>query len=419
MKNQKEVGGWLLLFCISLTILSPLITIYTFITSYGATYTLFDEFPGLESILIVDGILSSFVMFFSIRAGIALWKIAPNAVKTAKNYLLIYLGYSAIAVFLPYMAGLPSYANDEMLPETLLGIFRTLIYFGIWYSYLNVSVRVKETYISTELNPDNIHNEDVVSGDLQIFEIKSDEVKINSPSNWYHNKTREGKVTQVVISAPISTIKDTDFGMIVLPADKFPVLSTQPWCTGFVRMSGKPIPYQLLRVDEFDEDVKKSNITIAFSFCKMSSGCIFMINARIDDESLGKRVSAKFPFIAPLNKPVAEWLVSLNDSYSIEMLEDAFNSSTLNIIVANSLGIESERMDNYGRMVADEYPGPCGHHERLVELDDDILRLLKSELKSLKNFHYAIPDSNIDFQEANRELSAIFPFDKDPIIPQK
>jgi hypothetical protein len=140
------VGGWLMFFCLALTVFSPLATLYNFITTYDIVMTLSESYPSFVTIFYIDSILGTAIMVLSIRAGVALWKVAPNAVRTARNYLLIYLGYIIISVFLPFMAGLPTEANEAMIPEVIAGAFKSLIFFGIWFTYLNVSKRVKETY---------------------------------------------------------------------------------------------------------------------------------------------------------------------------------------------------------------------------------------------------------------------------------
>lgn len=144
--QTKGVGGWLLLLCFALTIGSPLRTLYNLVTAYEQTSPLFVRFPGLQTLLYVDGFFSIVLMALSIRAGIALWMIKPGAVQTAKTYLLIFLGYSVISMFMPFMAGLPPAANDAMIPEVTRSILQSLFYFGIWYWYLNVSKRVQATY---------------------------------------------------------------------------------------------------------------------------------------------------------------------------------------------------------------------------------------------------------------------------------
>jgi len=144
--RYKGVGGWLLLFCLGLTVFSPLITIGSFAASYSQSSRYFDRFPGLLVITVIDTFLSLGLMAFSIYAGVCLWRIRSGAVQTAKKYLLWFLVYLAIAAVLPFMAGLPSTANDTLLAEAAKNTFRGFIYFAIWYSYLNKSKRVRATY---------------------------------------------------------------------------------------------------------------------------------------------------------------------------------------------------------------------------------------------------------------------------------
>ena len=168
LKNEQSgksgVRGWLLLLCFALTIGSPLRTLYNLITSYNEIAPLFDFYPGLKNLLYIDVFLSFVIMVLSIRAGIALWTIKQNAVKIVKNYFWIFMAYSVVAIFLPFTAGLPSESNDAMIPEVIKGFVQSLIFFGIWYSYLSVSKRVKATYYS-EMSED-ISNETEINDEI-------------------------------------------------------------------------------------------------------------------------------------------------------------------------------------------------------------------------------------------------------------
>lgn len=144
--KHKGVGGWLLLFCIGLIIISPLLNIFSITSGYQEVSPYFEVYPRILPIVIITSVLGIVLSCFSIYAGIVLWKIRPNAVKIAKNYLLTMLGYSILSAFLPFMAGLPAEANQAMLTTVAADIFRTVIYTAVWYSYLNRSIRVKQTY---------------------------------------------------------------------------------------------------------------------------------------------------------------------------------------------------------------------------------------------------------------------------------
>ncbi|RKY29009.1 MAG: hypothetical protein DRP79_01555 [Planctomycetota bacterium] len=140
------VKGWLLFFCLVLTVVGPLLTVVTFSYAVSEIIEYFDTFPGLLNMLIIDCVLSVGLMSFSVYAGIALWRIKPNAVKIAKSYLVCYLIYAFIAAGLPFAAGLPEEANMVILGESVKDLFRSFIFFVIWFSYLSKSKRVRDTY---------------------------------------------------------------------------------------------------------------------------------------------------------------------------------------------------------------------------------------------------------------------------------
>jgi hypothetical protein len=146
--KYKGVGGWLLFFCLSLTVFSPLITIVAIAASYTDTIQLLDRFPGMTAITVIDTFLSVGVMAFSVYAGVGLWRVKPCAVQTAKRYLLCLLAYTAVESILPFMAGLPSDMNETLITEVLRDASRKVIYIAIWYSYLNKSKRVMATFES-------------------------------------------------------------------------------------------------------------------------------------------------------------------------------------------------------------------------------------------------------------------------------
>jgi hypothetical protein len=144
--RYKGVGGWLLLLCLGLTVFTPLLTIRLLAMGFSESSKYFNQFPGLLVITVTDTVLSLGLMAFSIYAGTGLWSIRPGAVQMAKQYLLCFLGYQAIAAILPFMAWLPSAATKAMIGTIAMNTLRGVIYFAVWYSYLNMSKRVTATY---------------------------------------------------------------------------------------------------------------------------------------------------------------------------------------------------------------------------------------------------------------------------------
>lgn len=142
------VRGWLLLFCLVLTVFSPVFTIFFLAANYQGAAQYFEQFPGLRVISRIDIVLSVSLMAFSVYAGISLWRKKQNAIRIAKAYLWTYLGYSIVASGLPFTAGLPPVAHETMIIGVVKNLFRALLFFAVWYSYLNGSKRVKATFPS-------------------------------------------------------------------------------------------------------------------------------------------------------------------------------------------------------------------------------------------------------------------------------
>jgi hypothetical protein len=143
----KGVKGWLLFFCVSLTILAPLATLGQLGMEWNETAPYFTRFPSLHTAVMLETLMSIGLMAFSIYAGSALWSVKPKAVKIAKNYLLTMLAYSIVSPFVIIgVADLPSAATSAMTAEGAKQAFRGLIGFAIWFTYLNRSKRVRATY---------------------------------------------------------------------------------------------------------------------------------------------------------------------------------------------------------------------------------------------------------------------------------
>jgi len=97
---------------------------------------------------VIDGLLCSLTVAFSVYAGIRLWDIRPGAVRTAKRFLWCIVGYHAVLLFLPFLAGLPKIATGAMIVSAVTELMGALVYVGLWTSYLNRSQRVRATYDS-------------------------------------------------------------------------------------------------------------------------------------------------------------------------------------------------------------------------------------------------------------------------------
>jgi hypothetical protein len=152
--QYNRVRGWLLFFCISLTILSPLVELPVLAINcnkYINAARHFDRFsfPDLLLLTILPSLLELYIIAFSIFAGTGLWQKRPGADKTAKKFLVQCIWLTVFGSLLPLLGGLPAAVNVVLFAQAIKSIFLRLIYFAIWYSYLIKSQRVRDTYTIT------------------------------------------------------------------------------------------------------------------------------------------------------------------------------------------------------------------------------------------------------------------------------
>jgi len=153
-ENKKEqingVEGWLLFFCMML-IFSPIAYIPYSIDAYQDIQDELILFPLKDTILIIDLISGILISGLSIYAGLKLWRIRPDAIKTTTLYLNVVLFYSLI-IFLAMtivfsISEIPfstvvQFVYGQMIRETISSI----TYAVTWKLYLKNSVRVKNTF---------------------------------------------------------------------------------------------------------------------------------------------------------------------------------------------------------------------------------------------------------------------------------
>lgn len=149
--SLNGVGGWLLLLCISLTILSPLHGLANIMKEWNYAKPLFEFYPGLNLAVTLEVLCSIALTAYSIYAGSELWSVKLGAVKVTKNYLVTSLFYLLVSPFVfAAIADLPSAFNDEIAKEGAKNAILGILSFAIWFTYLNKSKRVRATYPTPE-----------------------------------------------------------------------------------------------------------------------------------------------------------------------------------------------------------------------------------------------------------------------------
>jgi hypothetical protein len=146
--GPKGVGGWLLLWCVAITIIGPLLSISQNSMSWIQAQPAFDIFPVLKTAVLFENIALTILVIYGFIVGCMVWGGNPNGRELSKNYLIIrFVGVIVIEIItLLLMTDMPSEVVSEVAAE-VVGIFpREVLYFLIWWFYFKKSKRVRNTY---------------------------------------------------------------------------------------------------------------------------------------------------------------------------------------------------------------------------------------------------------------------------------
>jgi hypothetical protein len=156
-QTSQGVGGWLLLFVLSLVIFGPAARVLNFLGGYRPSLEVFAKSShgySLYMFYFIEQLTSFAVCGYGIVVGIRLWRICPGAVQQAKRFLLSLLLFA----FLDYTTGIvwfigmtPGATQASALSRVLYGqafmaLLQTAAYTAIWHAYLWKSQRVRMTF---------------------------------------------------------------------------------------------------------------------------------------------------------------------------------------------------------------------------------------------------------------------------------
>lgn len=143
----RGVGGWLLFFCISTTVVAPLLVMGSLVilvlALVGVAVSGGDS--HVAAFLLMSGAASIVVAASGAYAGLRLWLVRSNALATVRVYLVI-LGIAG--VFHAVLPGLllPIGLADQLLPHGVVRAVATAGGAAFWWLYFSHSRRVKATY---------------------------------------------------------------------------------------------------------------------------------------------------------------------------------------------------------------------------------------------------------------------------------
>lgn len=181
VKKYNSVGGWLILLCFSLILGSPIRNIFTIYIEFAVTSTYFRDIKGLEKFVYIESTTIIILIILSVWSGISLLLIKPYAVKLTKIYLTLFLINGLVQNLFPQIAGLDAEFIKEMEYQMKVNTTSAVLVFGIWFTYLSVSERVKNTY------PKSIENSNVEKKIYNYFVSKLNP-PMNKIKNFYNNQ---------------------------------------------------------------------------------------------------------------------------------------------------------------------------------------------------------------------------------------
>ncbi len=145
--RYKGVRGWLLFLCVNLTILGPIGNAMIISASFAEATVVSKRYPSYLPIEIIGDVLVLAVnIVYSIYVGIRLWRVRPNAVDSAKNFLILAGVVAIVNMLLLLLAGFSEEVLSAVMALSLPELGPNLAIIGLWYRYLNRSKRVRATF---------------------------------------------------------------------------------------------------------------------------------------------------------------------------------------------------------------------------------------------------------------------------------
>lgn len=134
------VGGWLLVFCLILTVGFPLLSLRNWVNfAFAVRGTSFSYSPGL----LVSFGSSLLLLVASIVVGAMIWSGRSDGRELARKYLIARASYVALMYLINFVAyGL----RPEFLWAIVPGVLLEVGFFVIFWRYFQVSRRVRNTY---------------------------------------------------------------------------------------------------------------------------------------------------------------------------------------------------------------------------------------------------------------------------------
>jgi Protein of unknown function (DUF2569) len=126
----RGVGGFLLIFCVGITVFQPL----------GCAAEILRN-PHDTFVVVLDLGLAA----FSIYTGLTTWRARPDALKLIKVYFIVTLALAGLMI-LRVSANIKEIVQQSPSENPVKTGLLTLMFVAVWWSYFAQSKRVKATF---------------------------------------------------------------------------------------------------------------------------------------------------------------------------------------------------------------------------------------------------------------------------------
>lgn len=228
------------------------------------------------------------------------------------------------------------------------------------------------------------------------------DARLGGGSNWYFAEDKVRGIRQVVLSSDPKRAVKSRFGSLML-SQNFIELVRNPLCTGLLQLDGEPGPFLLVRTDRLVEEVAKSTMHVAFSFCHLpTSG---LVAVYVSCQPLKDKTRMGFE----------EQIYGLDGELVRNNIENAIKGEALHIVHAGEGGMSTTYVTlDTGRN--EELVGPKCKYDVDIPYDDDCRSVLAREWNAVLAHHRSIRNPN--FQAAGQRLYELMPEDANPILPR-
>ena len=150
--GPRGIGGWLLFFCIALTILGPLWWIVRINYDWMNLQPAIDRFPAAKPAVFFEIAGSAAIVLYGFIIGCLIWRGVSYGKHIAKQYLLIRLLALAGVELVTFglMSDLPRATVDAGIVAAITTAIAqyawAAVFSLVWWFYFKRSVRVRNTY---------------------------------------------------------------------------------------------------------------------------------------------------------------------------------------------------------------------------------------------------------------------------------